>query len=209
MRKGMVRAWARNAEFRWKADPSFLAASTLDLAPQLRQHPWLVAPRHALPGKAGHIASLMTIQNHLEGFARERSRPVIAPLLAQPIVELCLRIPSWMWCRDGRDRSIARDAFRDLIPKPILDRRAKGTPESFVARLFESTRSRIGDMLLSGELARADMLDRAAIETMLRSPGPVQGAKFVRIMKILDVEMWLRSQMAQMITRSKAVHSQP
>lgn len=190
---GVRRAWLRKPGFRWRLDPSFLSAKAIALADGARDHPWLEAPPRALPGKAGHIASLMNIQNHLEGFPRELARPVIAPLLAQPLVELCLRIPSWMWCEGGRDRAVARHAFADLLPVPIVERRLKGTPDGFIVRLFDENRDVIRDMLLNGMLARQGLLDRDAIARVIGKPGPLIGLEFFRIMAILDVEMWARS----------------
>lgn len=197
LHKSFARAWLRSPGFQWRPDLSFLPPGVAELSPELRQHPWLEAPPDAYPGKAGHIASIMNIQNHLEGFARERDRPVVAPLMAQPIMELCLRIPSWMWCRDGRDRAVARAAFCDVVPSSILDRRTKGTPESFVARLFQRNRKKITEMLLDGELAGTQLIDKAALAGSLEDTGLVKDAAFVRIMGFLDVEMWLRAQRLQ------------
>src|SRR3546814_7801848 len=47
-----------------------------------------------LPGKRAHIDLFMRIQNHVEGYDRGVLPPVIPALLAQPIVETCLRIRS-------------------------------------------------------------------------------------------------------------------
>jgi asparagine synthase (glutamine-hydrolysing) len=156
-------------------------------------HDWLQTPHGASPGKAGHIASIMNIQNHLEGFAREHDRPVIAPLLAQPLVELCLRIPASLWCAGGRDRAIAREAFTHRLPAEILSRREKGAPDGFVARLYTQHRAVIGEMLAEGELARADLLDQPALSRAISSDAPPSGTTFLRVMKLLDAEMWARS----------------
>lgn len=190
---GVRRAWLRKPGFRWRLDPSFLSANAIAIAEGVRDHPWLEAPPRALPGKAGHIASVMNIQNHLEGFRRELARPVIAPLLAQPLVELCLRIPSWMWCEGGRDRAVARHAFADLLPATIVERRLKGTPDGFIVRLFEENRDLILDMLLGGLLAEQALLDCGAIERVIKKPSPPIGLEFFRIMALLDVEIWAGS----------------
>src|SRR3546814_773086 len=52
-------------------------------------HPWLLAPTNALPGKTVHVAFLMRAQKSLELYPRRSAPPHIAPLLSQPIVELC------------------------------------------------------------------------------------------------------------------------
>ncbi|KHK88934.1 asparagine synthase-related protein [Novosphingobium malaysiense] len=191
--KAMRRAWLRSPGFRWPRDLTFLSERIRNSSPARLDHPWLVAPRGAAPGKAGHIASIMNIQNHLEGLARERDRPIISPLLAQPVVELCLRIPASLWCRGGRDRWIARRAFADRLPPEILDRREKGGPDGFVMRVLERDRGRIRDWLCQGELARRGLLDIEALAAALDGNAPLTGQASLRILKLLDVEMWARS----------------
>ena len=191
--KAMRRAWLRPPGFRWHRDVTFLSERIRSATSEPLDHPWLKAPRGAAPGKAGHIASIMNIHNHLEGFAREHARPVIAPLLAQPVVELCLRIPASLWCRGGRDRSIARRAFADRLPPEIRDRREKGGPDGFVARLFDRHRGQIRDWLCHGELAAHGLIDVPALETFLGRDTPMIGPEYLRVMKLLDAEMWARS----------------
>ena len=191
--KAMRRAWLMSPGFRWHRDDTFLSEQIWNGRQEPLDHPWLCAPRGAAPGKAGHIASIMNIHNHLEGFAREQARPVIAPLLAQPVIELCLRIPASLWCRGGRDRWIARRAFADRRPPEILDRREKGGPDGFVARLFGGHRSQIRDWIRHGELAGHGLIDVAALNAFLERDMPVIGPEYLRIMKILDAEMWARS----------------
>lgn len=191
--KAARRAWLRRPDFRWRRDFTFLSEQIRNRPLQPLDHHWLTAPRGAVPGKAGHIASIMNIHNHLEGFAREHERPVIAPLLAQPIVELCLRIPASSWSRNGRDRWIARRAFADRLPHEILERREKGGPDGFVARLFDHHRQQIRDWLCHGQLAGQGLLDVQALEMFMNGDGPVIGQEYLCIMKLLDAEMWARS----------------
>src|SRR3546814_5705921 len=77
----------------------------------------------------------MRIQNHVEGYDRGVLPPVIPALLAQPIVETCLRIPTWDWCRGGINRAIAREAFSTALPARVIARRSKSGPESLTAEV--------------------------------------------------------------------------
>src|SRR3546814_14784414 len=79
----------------------------------------------------------MRIQNHVEGYDRGVLPPVIPALLAQPIVETCLRIPTWDWCRGGINRAIAREAFSTALPARVIARRSKSGPERLTAEVFE------------------------------------------------------------------------
>lgn len=189
--KGARRAWLRAPGYRWSRVDRFLSREAKALAKSMSYHPWLAAPAHALPGKAAHIASLIAIQNHLEGFNRERVYPFIAPLMSQPVMECCLGIPSWMWFADGQNRILARQAFRGHLPEIITQRRSKGTPGGFVAEVYAANRSKIWEILSQGLLARERFLDMEALRTELRSDAPPRGLTYTRIMELVDVETWL------------------
>jgi asparagine synthase (glutamine-hydrolysing) len=186
------RAWCRTPAFRIPADTPFLSEQAIHLAAPVT-HPWLETPAGALPGKAAHIANLLTMQNHMEGFARERLLPNISPLMSQPLVELCLRIPSWMWSADGRNRMAARRAFAGDLPPAIVNRTGKGTPGTFEIEIFERNHALIRDMLAGGKLAAQGLLDTQAVDGALKRDGPVRGNDHRRILSLIDVEAWLCS----------------
>jgi len=191
LRDGLRRINRGSRRYRWPLDLSFLSQD-LRCRAELPYHPWLDVPPDGLPGKAAHIAWLLTIQNHLEGYAREDVLPVVSPLMSQPIIELCLRIPTWLWCEGGRNRAVARQAFRKQLPAEIVDRSTKGTPDSFVAALFDSRRSEIRSLLLDGRLAALGLLDLNAVAAVVNDRRPAHGEDYTRLMKLVDVETWSR-----------------
>src|SRR3546814_13901541 len=95
------------------------------------RHPWLSAPPETLPGKAAHVAMLARAQKSIELYPRADAQPQIVPLLSQPVVELCLSIPTWPWVHGGRARAVARPAFAGLLPAPLLGGPAQGPPHGF------------------------------------------------------------------------------
>jgi asparagine synthase (glutamine-hydrolysing) len=175
----------------WRQNRLFLADEAVPPEPDV--HPWLDRPRNALPGKIEHIASLMRIQNAPDGKERVEIAPVRYPLLSQPLVELCLRIPSWMWVAGGRNRSVARDAFCDRLPTEVLQRRGKGDYTSFCGAAFSRQRQALADLLLEGWLAREGLLDRGAVEAYLRNVEVPRDLDFFRLLEIAAVETWARS----------------
>ncbi len=185
------RAWLRPPRYRWRSHALFLDPQCVPPERALT-HPWLAAPPRALPGKAAHIAMLMRVQVERDCFARGSAVPIIAPLLSQPIIELCLSIPSWHWCADGRDRAVARDAFAKLLPAMVVDRRSKAGPEAFCYEIIARDRKLLCEHLLDGELVRLGVLDRAAIEPVLRDPAPPAGDHFLRLLELADAEAWVR-----------------
>lgn len=157
-------------------------------------HPWLEAPRNAMPGKAAHIASILRVQHCLEP-GRSRFLPVINPLMSQPIMELCLGIPSWLWREGGRDRAVARTAFAARLPRLVAERRVKGGPDGFGARVLARYRSQIRERLLGGHLASRFILDRQALEQVLGEQRPTLGEERVRLFQLLNAEAWIESWM--------------
>jgi asparagine synthase (glutamine-hydrolysing) len=166
--------------------PDFAAA----IGPAELRHPWLDAPSHALPGKAAHISTILRVQPNLEA-SRGAHLPVLSPLLSQPIIEACLRIPSWEWRAGGRDRSLARRAFGADLPPAVLNRRVKGTPSRFAARLLDHFRGPIRERLLGGRLAAHRIIDVAAVEQLLTGERPVPDLERVRILELVNAEAWI------------------
>jgi asparagine synthase (glutamine-hydrolysing) len=166
--------------------PDFVAG----ILPAMLHHPWLDAPEGALPGKAAHIASIVRVQSHLEA-GRASRLPVLSPLMSQPLVETCLSIPSWEWRAGGRDRSVARRAFARDLPPIVRDRRVKGSPSGFGAKLLDHFRKPIRERLLDGRLAAAAIVDRAAIEQVLGGERPVPHAERVRMLELVNAEAWI------------------
>lgn len=179
--------WARNSQF--------LAADRLPLAPD--PHPWLDEPGHVLPGTRAHVRAIIAANAHLDGYGRQQTAPSLYPLLAQPVVEACLAIPTWLWVDGGSDRAIARNAFRQSLPEKIVARRTKGSMDAFCARAFDRNRDRLRPFLLDGLLAGAGLLDRAKIETYLSRPFSNRDDLFYHLLPIADTEAWARGTQAR------------
>lgn len=181
----------RQRRYRWRPVPMFLDAGICAaMAPEALAHPWLDQADGALPGKAGHIAALLRIQQVLEP-GRSRHARVLHPLLSQPIVEACLAIPSWEWRAGGIDRAVAREAFAPDLPQAIARRRTKGGPDAFCAQVVDHHRARIRARLLEGRLAGFGLIDRTALEAALRDGRPTTSDENVRILDLVDTEAWL------------------
>lgn len=187
------RAWLGKPALRHLPDPSFLSPQALASADAARSHPWLDLPEGALPGKAMHVRLLAYAQSFVEATDPQDALPSVAPLLSQPLVETCLAVPSWLWFENGRNRIVARRAFAADLPAAIVQRRSKGTPDSFVAAIFETHRSFIRTMLAEGMLAANGIIDLAATLRVLDDPGPAQGSGFRRVLELLDAETWARA----------------
>lgn len=159
-------------------------------------HPWLEAPHDARIGDREWIAALAGTQCYPDGTARNRLRPVRFPLLSQPVVEACLRVPTWMWVAGGRNRAIARDAFANKLPSPILNRRSKGSYVPFAGLLYARYRRDMLRFLEHGQLASRNLLDVPALRTFMGSDAPPKDVSFLRAFDLCMIENWVRHQCA-------------
>ena len=175
-----------------KADRSFLAATPAQDI--LEPHPWFAAPDGALPGDRERIFDLAGTQVFRDGLARGTKWHLRMPLLSQPVVEVCLKVPSWMWIAEGRNRAIARDAFADVLPPDILHRRSKGTFMNYSGAVYRQNKSRLREYLLTGQLEGHGLLDTDSLRQFFDRELGTRDDRFMRIFDLCAVENWIRHQ---------------
>lgn len=189
------RTWKRRSEsdtpYKWPRDMTFIADRLSSLTSPGQLHPWLASPAGAPRGAQAHVAALIRAHVYLERFHRSSSVVHIAPLLLSPIVEVCLRIPTWLWCQEGIDRSVARRAAKEL-PGEIALRRSKGSPQHMHARYFDSHRDEMADFLSNGLMAQRGIVDADAVRRYCAVPPPVRDLDYLRLLELLDAEIWCR-----------------
>lgn len=189
-------AWRK---YRARKEAAKLSVNTAGLAPDRLapilaagpRHPWNSASPFALPGKRAHVAFLVRSLRSLELYPRRTSPPHIAPLLSQPLVELCLSIPSWHWISGGSDRSIARAAFDALLPDAVLRRAHKGGPSGFTRLIYERCGAEALKLLRDGSLHRAKILDPAFLE-ISDDPSWLSSERPDRVLAFVAAETWTR-----------------
>jgi len=193
-RAAVRKALMDRGRYRWIRNSRMLSPAAPRMAGQARRHPWFKGiPAKTLPGKQAHVAALVRIQNYLDAIDLPQSVPVVAPLMSQPVMETCLRVPTWLWCRDGMNRMVARDAFRDRLPAEVVDRRSKGSPAAFEAKMVTARRRELRSLLRDGHLAARGIIDLDSVDDALGEEGPLRGTRYLRVTELVDVEAWLQS----------------
>ncbi len=183
-----IRGGARDT---WPADTRLLidAGSELPNDPLAHWHE-IAMGRHG--GKRDHLDLIAHAQNHINGLGTTTT-PRFSPLMSQPMIELCLSIPTWLWCRGGINRALARAAFADTLPASVLRRSAKTGPDSYIRHMFALNRGAIRALLVPGLLARHGLIDVGAVEAALAtdelSPDPIA----YRLLDLVEAETWARS----------------
>jgi asparagine synthase (glutamine-hydrolysing) len=188
--------WRR---FRDRCEPHSVRFDLMGLTPRAAtdaiagedRHPWLTAPSGALPGQKAYVAMQARGQKSVELYPRRKTAPQIAPLLSQPIAELCLSIPTWHSVRGGHNRAVARAAFASDLPPLIADRRTKGSPHGFLRRIFDAQLSGGLTLLRGGRLVEVGIVDphflARAHEGAWRDDG-----RDLRILTFCAAEAWVR-----------------
>jgi asparagine synthase (glutamine-hydrolysing) len=167
-------------------------------------HLWLTPniTREVPPGILWHIMSLSMAPAYYSSFVRSDYPERTLPLLSQPLVELCLRIPTCVLIRSGRDRALARRAFANDLPAEIIARYAKGRADHHIRNILDANVAFVRELLLDGVLVQKGLLNRANLELYLtrdRSPADFQYNEILQ--EHVCTEAWLRT----WITNSSAI----
>jgi asparagine synthase (glutamine-hydrolysing) len=176
-------------------DRRLLGGAVLDvLEPARLRHPWLAGLEALPPGKRVQLEAIANCQLFFTPVRRGIDRPLIHPLLSQPIVELCLSIPTWQLAPDIRDRGLARDAFRARLPEALLARRRKGEASTYYNRAIAENLPFLRDYLLGGRLAEMGLLDKATLEAALDADRMIHVDETRPVPLYVSFEAWLRRQ---------------
>lgn len=171
----------------------FLDPDLVARGPDMRLlHPRLLANSDPLKGKCAHVlASAFFAVPYYDHWRPDGAIERICPLLSQPVVELCLRIPTWNMVSGGVDRGLARKAFAGMLPPEVLHRTSKSSPDDLYEAVYERNRELIRETLLEGELVRRGILVRAELEELLRGPLPRSVGPGLPL-EFLSWEMWVQ-----------------
>lgn len=193
MARAMVKRLTRGSDFpNWPADLSLLANSPDDTVPLDPLASWFSTEVGRHHGKRDHLTLIMKAQHHVHGLG-SCDLPRFSPLMSQPLVEICLAIPTWIWCEGGINRALARAAFAAELPREILTRTSKSGPDSFIRRSFDQHRLAIRDLLMDGLLAQHGIIDRSAVNDALTTDAVSGGSIVYRLLDLAEAESWARS----------------
>lgn len=178
----------------YQADTTYLLDQHVNV--ELEPHPWFNAPPGAHIGDRDRIFGLAGNQLFRDGVARGANRTYRMPLLSQPAMEACLRIPSWMWFMGGENRAIARKAFHDVLPPQVRSRRSKGSFITYSGTIYHANKDKIREFLIDGELSKRGFADELALRETFQSELTPQNTELMRIFDLCMIENWIRNQIA-------------
>lgn len=156
------------------------------------RHPWLDAAPRLCPGKHNHVLGVThSVPLYHNIYHRERIAPSVHPLASQPVVETCLRIPTYVLLADGISRGLARRAFRDLLPAEVLRRTVKGSGVRFYQNIVRRNIGSLRERLLDGVLVREGLLDRDKLERYLTADQVFLTVQAEQILDYTACEAWV------------------
>lgn len=167
-------------------------------------HAWIrEAPRDLAPGLLWQILCNSVPPPFYESFGGVTDIERTPVLVSQPLIELCLRIPTYVWISGGQSRSIARRAFSDALPPVVVRRTEKGLIDRYNRRMLDANADFVSDIMLDGELVKAGLLDRDRLEAAITADPSSGSFEYNDVLRRhLCTEIWLRQWQA--LTTSSA-----
>jgi asparagine synthase (glutamine-hydrolysing) len=156
------------------------------------EHPVM---RHAagLPiGKLTQLQLLLAHGGYYDPFEGDHAPELVNPFPSQPLIELCLSLPTYLLVHGGQGRALARRAFASELPPEIATRRSKGGMSEMVKALLLDNLDFARSLLLDGELVSRGILAHHKVERALSGRASDLAINVVEIHDLIAAEAWIR-----------------
>jgi asparagine synthase (glutamine-hydrolysing) len=173
----------------WFINPAVLPKN----ADEYVTHPWATEDEDLPEGKRLQIRLLAEVANRHKPIPRLERAHQHHPLMSQPLMEICLQIPTYLLVRGGRERALARDAFSDRVPPEILQRRDKGSIVAHTTQTIRSSQEFVRDLLLEGVLAGVGVIARGDLEPYIVRGEPLREEHLMPLLACVAAETWART----------------
>lgn len=163
----------------------------LSIREQQYSHRWLQDKKEIPGGKLAQVAVIADCFTYFGPYQRNQYADSLNPLVSQPVIETCLRIPSYIYVEGGIDRALARGTFSDSLPKQIVSRTSKGSTGRVVKQVLTRNLDFVEDLLMNGTLIREGLLDRKKLEEFFSEEHRVKLEKVIGLMGAMCTEIWV------------------
>lgn len=154
-------------------------------------HPWHDLFSDLNNGKKFQISGLIDSENFYTYRKSSEKVDVVHPLLSQPIIELCLTIPSYILTPNLINRGLIRSAFKEYLPESIMIRRSKCTAGNFFSELIEYNYNDICNNLLNGKLIDYQIVSKEWLDKAIKL-GRIDENIKMQLFQLITTEIWLR-----------------
>lgn len=160
----------------------------------LENHPWFQARDHFLFGKYHQLKSFTYFDQYAQRYTPSTPLvPSIPPFINQPLMELMLRIPTYILLTGGRNRGLARETFKAELTPEVYNRENKGFVTRWLLNIFLMNLDSIKEFLYNGILVGENFLDKHALDTYLTEDGLKTRVLPSEIHFAIRYERWARS----------------
>lgn len=170
-------------------EPDALPANAIEYV----SHAWTRGNNDLPKGKQHQIHFLAEVLNRHRPFPGAEFAYEHHPLLSQPLIELCMQIPVYHLLHGGRQRALAREAFRNEVPAAILEREEKGESTLSVVERFRRSEAFIRDLVLDGLLVREGLVNRKSLEPVVAHGQPLHVDNLFGLFACVAVEVWVHT----------------
>lgn len=168
-----------------------MAHETIDIAGMLPR--WAREPCGLPPGKFDQVSTLMHMVEVRDTLMRPGQRQTVHPLISQPLIELCLQIPTYRLSAGGVSRGLVRSAFAGDLPASIRLRTTKGRASRFYMDRIRSLLGRCRAVLADGELVRNNLVSREDLAAFMTDEHLLKEGSATMLLVYYGIECWLRS----------------
>ena len=155
-------------------------------------HPWLEHLAGLPPGRRDQLRAIANCQHFNGPTPRGAFAPLVHPLLAQPVMETCLTLPTWLLAHGTINRALAREAFGDWLPDALCRRRGKGDASNYYRRAVAENAAFLRGYLGDGTLVGHGLLDGDAIRAALHPDSLIWSENARMIATYVAFEAWAR-----------------
>ncbi|PQA87187.1 asparagine synthase-related protein [Hyphococcus luteus] len=178
----------RSRDLPW-VNPEWLAET--DAASDL--HPLIAQCGEPMKGKIHHILGCALFPYRCyDLWDRTHAAERVHAFFLQPIIETCLRIPTWVLACGGVDRGLARLAFQHDLPWGVVRRFSKSTPECFYEDIVARNLPFLRSLLLDGVMTGKKLLLRGKLEESLAGDNFLRQAPASHLLAYAATEAWLQ-----------------
>lgn len=175
-----------------KTSPLLSQSLRNSFKPSQIRHPWIDFAADLPGGKQLQVFNIIDSQMFHQ--LPDGDADIVHPLISQPIIELCLQIPSYVLTYGGIDRALVRDAFAGIVPADILARTSKGATTGYFTDLLIRNIGVLREYLLDGRLVAEGLLERRLTEDALSERAFIRdGDLLFPVLDAFRAEYWLRS----------------
>tara|TARA_R110001606_G_scaffold14834_2_gene61930 strand:+ start:7627 stop:9480 length:1854 start_codon:yes stop_codon:yes gene_type:complete len=163
------------------------------LDPQLLLPDWATHANGLPPAKFDQVSTLVhmfQVRDHVDSGG---DRETVRPLMSEPLLDLCLRLPAWTLSAGGVNRGLARLAFRDVVPDLVLQRTTKGYAARFYIDRVSAHREVILSALATGELAARNLISPSEVRAFGERDQYDTQHSGSRLLTYYGIEAWLRA----------------